>query len=1440
MLKKRIAELEGLLLDTSTETAVGRHDRLQVGGAQSGNGGNGMSKLEYEDELLFEAERTSLSGTLVWDPRTNHMEWSPELYRILEYDPEKDTPSVGNCYRRLHQEDSERVKALIAKAMLSGNSPTIAGRLIMPDGRVKHCLMSGYTTSDAQGYPIKLFGSLLDITHQQKTRLRIELQDSRIRKAQKMSRLGFLEMELQTNQVTISEELAKILGWGEGEIKEALETFKSRFSADEQKWLSDILAGFIAGTQTELSFQREFTNRNGTNVHLKGEAELEYDSEGRPGSIFCVAQDITELKSVRQELLESEERFRAIAETLPYAVCVNRLESGEIIFANKGFEQFLEITGDLSDFRIMDIYQDPEDRNMLLTEYEKHGRFGPMEIRCRTATGKSFWAMITGKKLLLGDEPCSIISFVDVTERHKAEEKARSGQHLLREVLDSIPYPVNYRDKELNYILANQAFCEFHGITQDDLLLGDPPTLKDTPEGQEILRELRQVVQEGKSIRGSQTRLRDHSGKENWLQHQRIPIYDSAGELEGVVSISVDITGIRRAQDELQQSRTLLENFLDAIPFQLLLKDLKGRFVQVNQALADHHGMSKTEMTGKLFSDLPGRTEEEQQLIEDADRKVLETGEKVEIPDFLAHLPDGSTQWQHQIKVPMRDHSGDITGLVTSISDITQRKVAENSLRENEHMLRTLLDTIPHPLLLKDREGKYLVVNQSTAELYGKRMEELVGKTFSDTSERPEEEVRIITQYDRQVFETGKRLDVENFTSTVGPGRQIIEKLTKVPLFDNQGQVTGLLTLAQDVTRERKAREELERSEHRFRSLIEDSFQGVMIHKELKLRFANQALAEIFGYENPDDLRSLNTMDLLISPEDRDMVRERGDAREAGEDVQRMYDVRGMKKDGSQFWCTILSQLMDWEGERCILTTFVDIDEKKRMEAQLSAGEQRFRALIEGSVQGIAIHRGFKPMFVNSSFARIFGYSETAELMKMESIGGLFNPEDIARMEHAFQESARTGEPMALIDLARGIRADGNEIRVEIFSTSMDWDGEKAVQIALMDVTDQVQLEAQLRQAQKMEAIGQLAGGVAHDINNTLQIVRMTAENLLDTDLAPRVRKRLESALESVTNSSALTRQLLAFGRRQVLRKEVLDINKVLSTQARLLRRLIGEDIELTVEVSDATCHIRADRGMLEQTILNLCVNARDAMPEGGQLAISVERFEADHDFCRTREGLVPGDFVKLSFQDTGMGMNEDVKERLFEPFFTTKGPEKGSGLGLAMVYGTIQQHNGHIEVESIPGEGSTFFIYLPSTDAQTSAGEEAKPVMAQRGKGETLLVAEDEEELLLNLTEILELKGYKILSARDGVQAMEILQKEKNIDMLVLDVVMPGLGGQKIYEAVKDERPHLPVIFSSGYTDMSLDKATLDDPRVRLIQKPYTVNSLLTTIADMLNKKNG
>ncbi|MGQ9696205.1 MAG: PAS domain S-box protein [Thermodesulfobacteriota bacterium] len=650
-----------------------------------------------------------------------------------------------------------------------------------------------------------------------------------------------------------------------------------------------------------------------------------------------------------------------------------------------------------------------------------------------------------------------------------------------------------------------------------------------------------------------------------------------------------------------------------------------------------------------------------------------------------------------------------------------------------------------------------------------------------------------------------------------------------------------------DITDQKLKEQSRKESEEKYRALVERSLQGLLVVQDFRIVYASKRCAEIIGYPI-EELLSFppEKVIALVHPDDQGLVWGRFRERIFGEEVPPHYEYRITGKDGELKWIEMFASLIEYEGKPAVQAAIVDITERKEAEQALRESEERYRLVVENAGDMvILVAQDEHIQFVNRRAMELTGYSYDEFISR--PFDKFIHPEDRDKVlqYHARRLKREKGVPevysFRIIDKAGNIRW------VEINVALINWKGSPATLNFLRDITDLKKfeeekeiLQAQFRQAQKMEAIGRLAGGVAHDFNNMLTIIKTHSQLMLmqlreGDPLFDSVRE-VERAAD---RAAALTRQLLAFSRRQVMEFRVLDLNVVIRDMEKMLRRVLGEDIELVTYYAGDLGRVKADPGQIEQILMNLVVNARDAMPKGGKLTIETANVDLDEEYVRRHVGARAGAYVMLSVTDIGVGMSSEVRERIFEPFFTTKEKGKGTGLGLSTVYGIVKQSGGNIWVYSELGKGTTFKVYLPRCEEvaeEVGRKEEVKEI--PRG-GEVILVVEDDETVRKLAVGILRRFGYEVLEA--GLPGEALLlgeQRKERIDLLLTDVVMPQMSGRELGERIRRFHPEVRVLYMSGYTDNAIVHHGVLESGIAFMQKPFTVEGLARKVREVLDKK--
>lgn len=611
----------------------------------------------------------------------------------------------------------------------------------------------------------------------------------------------------------------------------------------------------------------------------------------------------------------------------------------------------------------------------------------------------------------------------------------------------------------------------------------------------------------------------------------------------------------------------------------------------------------------------------------------------------------------------------------------------------------------------------------------------------------------------------------------------------------------------------------------------------LLVDTEGNIVHANGLADTMFGYAMGDLVGQ--PLDVVI-PE---QVRARHAAhvsRYQAAPATRLMTTRGelsaVRKNGEQFPCEVGLSMLDEDGTRRFMAVVQDTSERRRAAEALRSSEERYRLLFQSTpLPTFVFDRDtLRYLTVNDAAVREYGYS-VDEFREM-TLGDMRPAEDRPRMLEAVERISDPG--VHSLGVWRHRKRDGTVIDVEVHAHALEFEGRRAILSVARDLTEERRLEQQLRQAQKMEAVGRLAGGVAHDFNNMLSVVLSYAGMLGDHELDEGAKDDLQEVIHAAERASALTRQLLAFSRQQVIAPRRLDLNGIVVNMNRMLQRIIGEDIELETELSVKPAVVFADPSQVEQILLNLAVNARDAMPRGGRLRVRTALVEVDADDIYEHVGAHPGPHVRLEVSDNGVGMDEETHGHIFEPFFSTKGRNEGTGLGLSTVYGIVQQCDGHIEVQSEPGRGTAFAVLLPCVEGGPVRRPSVVPgADSSCGGRETILLVEDEPPVRRAARSILRRRGYTVLEARDGTEALQVAASHEGpIHLLLTDMVMPKMDGQELVRRLADSRGEVRVLLMSGYAGDFMSSSGELAAGVEFLQKPFTADLLAERVREVLD----
>lgn len=763
-----------------------------------------------------------------------------------------------------------------------------------------------------------------------------------------------------------------------------------------------------------------------------------------------------------------------------------------------------------------------------------------------------------------------------------------------------------------------------------------------------------------------------------------------------------------------------------------------------------------------------------------------------------------------------------------------ERRRALAALDESERRYQDLYHHAPDMYFTVARDGTILAANQFAAQRLGyDHPEELIGQAVSTLVHSGDRAA--VEQQIAAILAAGTEAGELRYRKVRKDGAilWVHERVRVIP--GTASTPAALQIVCRDITRYKDAERALQESEQRYRALVESSLGLICLHDlEGNLLSVNPAAARALGYQPAEGLG--RTLAEFLPEDARPLFQEYLERiRRNGIDEGVM---RVRTRDGCDRLWAYRNVLCHSDGQPpYVLGHAVDVTDLKRAENAARESEAKYRALVEHATYGIyrsTLEGRF--LAVNPALVTMLGYASEVELMAVDMASALYaDPAERARLIGQYKASGKFED----VEVPWK-RKDGSPIIVRLSGRVVsNGPDDECFEVIVEDVTERRVLQAQLQQAQKMEAIGRLTGGIAHDFNNLLTVIIASAD-LIKTALPPDrpdLRADLEELRAAARRGTAIVKKLLGFSRRQQLVTAPVNLSEIAAEFSESLKRLLPENIEIRV-VREPSLHlVRADRGAVEQILVNLATNAADAMPKGGLLCIETRRAWLDDDHRARRGWGEPGLYVCLTVSDTGAGMDAHTLERVFEPFFTTKSPGKGTGLGMSMIYGLTKQQHGYVDVQSQLGEGTTVSVYFPATgDPHVPAPRRFSIEHVPVGT-ETILVVEDEEPVRRAARRVLEKYGYSVVTADDGEHGLALLRADPSGIALVLsDVVMPRMGGPELYEALRVERPGLKFLFTSGYTAKDVRASTQLDPKAAFLHKPWTPTELLIRIRELLD----
>jgi two-component system cell cycle sensor histidine kinase/response regulator CckA len=1205
-----------------------------------------------------------------------------------------------------------------------------------------------------------------------------------------------------------------------------------------------------------------------------------------------------ERKRAEEALRESEERWHALAELTSDIAYAVRVEPDGTTVPEWMTGALTRITGFTYDELIArgdwPSIIHPDDMPLALQHLQVHlsGQSDVSEYRIITKNGETRWLRDYGHPVwneAEGRVVRTIGAAQDITERKQAEKTLRESEEKYRNLVeDSTDGIAIVQGREIKFV--NQALLNMFGYQSENEMVGHAFMDFVAPNYRSLMAERGYDREKGKHVssRYEFKALRKDGAEFDAELSVSFIVYQGSAARQGIVR---DITERKQAEEALRRRA----EELDALQATVLDITAPHELPTLLQTIVERAALLLDTVSGGMYLCDPDRGEARCVVSyntphdytgtvlkygEGAAGTVAQTGKPLIVDDYRAWSGRAAAYEKDQpftavLSVPMI-WRGQVTGVIHVLDDaksrrftqvdlelltlfanhaaiavenarlyeqaqreIAERTQAEEALRETGARLQTLIQAIPDVVYFKDAQGRNLVSNRAFEELVGLGQTEIVGKT--DEQLLPPDLAEYCRQSDKEAMRKHEPVRFEEpFVGADGGGR--IFETIKAPLFDAQDNIVGLVGVSRDITERKQAEEALRESEHRLRSFLNNSPDTIYIYDLATHELVYLNRDEFCGYSQ-DELLADESLLRTVHPDDVADVRAHWQSMFSNtDDEMNPIEYRLQAQDGTWEWIQdrriiLARDVMDAPAQ--ILATLSVITERKQMEEALRDSHEKYHSVIENTQVGILVIQDGQRVFHNSRVYEMLGYTEE-EYNNIDFLS-VIHPEDRSYVVDQIEQRL-VGATMAsdVIEM-RVLSKSGDTRWVEANSVAIQWEDRPAVQAFIVDITKRKQAEEQLRRQERLAAVGQLAGGIAHDFNNLLATIILYTQMIqAKYDLPPGATQAIETVLAESRRAAKLVQQILDFSRSAMMETHPVDLVSFTEGVFSILRRTIPENIRLVLAIEPeeyaAPLTVEADPTRIQQALMNLALNARDAMPDGGELRIGLSRMSLKLGEDPPAAEMAPGKWICLAVSDTGTGMTEEVQAHLFEPFFTTKESGKGTGLGLAQVYGIVKQHKGSISAETKVGEGTTFCIYLPAYEEETEEVEVKGASALPQGRGETILVVEDEARLRTAVREILESLSYRVLTAANGQEALEVYRSAKKIDLVLADLVMPEMGGKQLIQELGREDPDLKALVITGYV-METNLQELEEKGfLGVINKPFDADRLAKMVRRTLD----
>ncbi|MBI5248557.1 MAG: PAS domain S-box protein [Desulfomonile tiedjei] len=1231
----------------------------------------------------------------------------------------------------------------------------------------------------------------------------------------------------------------------------------SLFVSDQQTFYSYWQE--LSSTDAKLHCEVRMNKKDGAQLLTRLESLAVRDSDGRFTGLRTAIFDITEQKKAVEAGQTAEATFNAMIEGFNGLV-YSCSPDYEIEFVN---ERLIQRTGhNPIGEKCYQVLHGREDRcPWCVHEKVQSGETIRWVIQ---SPMDDHWYYVVNTPISHRDGKISKMAMIeDITDRKEAEHALKESEERFRAIFDNHHAVMLIIDPETGKIEdASPGACFFYGYSREDLQKKNISEINTLPP-ERVAEKLQMARFQHSKHFEFQHRLAN--GELRDVEVCSGPIVIGGKTL--LFSVVNDVTQRKLAEEALRRSEERYRDIFDNAPISIMEQDFSGIHAHFEKLRASGIDNLRAHFEGHpedvtLCASLPRKLKLNQETA-----TLFEVTTKEDIPsdltpfldeeswnvarDALISLAEGKTRFEGEVGIMTlsgekkifslrlsvsEGHEKTLDRVLISLTDITEQKRLEEKLERSISLLRSTLEATADGLLVVTKDKGIVSFNQRLLDMWHIPPDVVEARDATQAVTYGLAQVENAQAFIDNLRESCASAESPSFDVIEFRDGRVFECYSRPQ--DIGGRIVGRVLSFRDVTDRKNAEKALHESRQRLELALAGGEIGFW---DRNLRtgdiILNQRWTEMFGYPLEGDKATHLGWASLIHPDDFDRVMKAVDGYRKGKITRSECEYRLQTKSGEWKWVLDRSQVVE-RGEDGkplrIVGAYLDITDRKRSEEALKESEQRNRLLIEESPVGIVMIQQGKATYINPAALDIFGYERPDEVLE-RPVQDFVAPEDYGLLKK-LQEDRWGGKPLPLSFEIKGLKSNGEILELALWPRVIDHFGEPTTLAFVADRTEAKNLRDQLLHSQKMEAIGTLAGGIAHDFNNLLTIILGYSDLMLsETDKEAHNYEDLEKVVHAARTAGDMIQSILAFSRRTESKPLPIDLNRVVEKLQQMLSRLIPRTIEVEVNLASDLPITNADPSQIEQILMNLAVNARDAMPAGGRLIIGTESVLLDDFYCRSHIGACEGPHVLLTVSDTGDGIDKASMDRIFEPFYTTKKPGEGTGLGLAMVYGIVKNHGGHIICESDVGSGTTFRIYLPAQQAKDKQGVRESVETSAMGDGTILLV--DDEEFIRSLAQrLLEKWGYHVITADNGKEAVMIYEQRKGeISLVILDLIMPTMDGKECLDEILSIDRDAKVLLASGHTPDEATRGLLEGRAKGFVSKPYDTTQMLAAIRRIL-----